>query len=106
MEKAGNLEIYQSRHQSDDYLELVVLNKDIEQWNMAVAEVMGPVLKSAGASPTDYDRSITQEFGGIMPGQVLFEKKTTVNSLIAMFWPWQDSVHTTLKVFLVTRDES
>ena len=102
MEKAGVLEIYQNRHESDDRLELVILNKDLEHWNKVVAEVMGPALKPAGTAPTEHDRLITQQFGGIMSGQILFERKIEENYFIAMFWPWQDNAHITLKVYLVT----
>ena len=44
--------------------------------------------------------------GGIIPGALvanIFKKDFADLSVIAMFWPWSDGTHTTLKVALLKK---
>ena len=41
------------------------------------------------------------EGADVKAGQTLFKKDFEGHSIIAMFWPWQDQAHTTLKIALL-----
>ncbi len=97
----GDLEIVEKRSINNEYNELVFLNKEIDQWNNILSEIYGPPIKPAGIKPTEEDLMITKNYGGIFNNQTLFKKKFDNGTLIAMFWPWQDSVHITLKMALL-----
>jgi hypothetical protein len=98
MERCSKLDISEQRSMSDDYSELVFFNKELEEWDKAFKEMFGPAKKPAGTEPSEEDQAITEEYGGIFENQTLFKKDLDDSVMIAMFWPWQDGVHTTLKI--------
>ena len=103
MGKCGILDIDEKRCISDDYNEIVFYSKEMDDWNRIFVDILGPAIKPAGVKPTEEDLSLTQNYGGIYKNQTLFKKDFEKATVIAMFWPWQDKVHTTLKMVLVQR---
>ena len=100
MDQCAPLEIQEKRSATSSYWEVVALTKDLDQWIQKLTKLMGPPLKPAGQAPTPYDKSIAQAHGGIFANQILFEKSTDQGKIIAMFWPWSDNQHVTLKLIL------
>jgi hypothetical protein len=96
-----HLEITETRNRSDEYVEIVFLNRDLHQWHQALAAQLGSPRKPAGSEPTQSDLQITRSTGGIWANQTLFEKSFGDVTVIAKFWPWGDEVHTTLKMALL-----
>ena len=43
-------------------------------------------------------RQLIEGFGGIMQGQTLYLRDAGKDTVFAMLWPWQDGLHTTVKV--------
>lgn len=103
LEKYSDLSIEERRCISDDYVWLVFYNKEMEKWNKVFNNILGPALKAAGRAPTAEDMSLTEEYGGIRRNQTLFKKEFDDAVVIAMFWPWQDNIRTTLKMVLVDK---
>ncbi len=95
------LEVYENRSVTDEYCELVFLNKDKARWHGICVASFGEPAKPEGKQPTEDDARITAEYGGIFKNQVLFKKADNGNTVIAMFWPWQDNAHTTLKMAVI-----
>ena len=101
MEKCSGLNIDEQRSITDEYAELVFLNKEIGAWRKVLSDILGPEAKPAGAEPSESDLDLTKDYGGIHSNQTLFMKAVEEGSIIAMLWPWQDGVHTTLKMAVV-----
>lgn len=97
------LDIEEERCISDDYVWLVFPNKEIDEWNKAFNNIFGPAVKAAGVAPNEKDLSLTKNYGGIRRNQTLFKKEFDEATVIAMFWPWQDNIRTTLKMVLVKK---
>lgn len=102
-EKCSKLEVSEERAVQDDYYEVVFCNKVLEQWNKALTDILGEAVKPAGQKVAVDHLMLTKDFGGIYQNQTLFKKDFEDSSLIAMFWPWQDNIHTTLKVALIKK---
>lgn len=101
--KYSHLDIYENRAASDEYCELVFYSKQTDEWNKAIANFFGPPIKPVKVRPTKQDISLTKEFGGVDDNQTLFKKEADGAVAIAMFWPWQDGAHTTLKIALLKK---
>lgn len=103
VERCSGLGVYEQRSITDEYGELVFYNKEIDQWNMVFSDILGPAVKPQGAKPTKDDLRLTKNYGGIRAEQTLFKKEIDGFPVIAMFWPWQDEVHTTLKLAVLKK---
>lgn len=103
IEKISILKIYEKRAKREDYCEIVIYNKDNDQWKSLLAEMLGEEITAAKRNITEEDFLVTKIYGGIGGNQSLFRKKFENQTLIAMFWPWQDNEHTTLKMIVVKR---
>ncbi|UCD16030.1 MAG: hypothetical protein JSV34_02975 [Candidatus Omnitrophota bacterium] len=101
--KIGGLSIYEKRSITDEYVELVFFNKDINEWNKVFVEVFGPPEKEPGVKPNKEVSSLTKSYGGIWKDQTFFKKDSSSTVIIAMFWPWQDRMHTTVKVAVLKK---
>ena len=97
------MEVYETRKTTDDYHEVVIFNKDINQWLIVCHRYLGTVTKPAGAKPTKEDLNLTKAFGGLSNGQTLFKKEEADSYLIAMYWPWTNGVHTTFKLIVLKK---
>lgn len=103
VEKCSKLGVDEKRCVSDEYVELVFFNKEIAEWSKIFIDVLGPAIKPPGAQPTEEDLRLTKDYGGIHDNQALFKKEFGDSIAIAMFWPWQDQIHTTLKIALLKK---
>ena len=100
IKKCSMLSTYGELQITDEYGELVFYNKEIDGWSKIFVDILGPPIKPAGIEPTKYDLHLTKDYGGIFGNQILFKKEFADVTVIAMFWPWQDNIHTTLKIVL------
>jgi len=103
IEKYKTLNIYEERFVADDYYEIVFYTKDNDQWSKLCVEILGPAAKPAGTAPSKEDSKLTQKYGGVRESQTLFKKQIGDTIVLAMFWPWQDEVRTTLKVAFIAK---
>lgn len=103
MKKCRPLSIFELRRNSDEFCELVFYNKDIDEWNEIFADILGHAIKPPGVEPTEDDQCLTKDYGGTWFDQTVFRKEFDDVTVIAMFWPWQDSTHTTLKMALLKK---
>lgn len=83
---------------TDEYVELVFYNKKLREWDKIFSNILGPAKKPAGVKPSQDDLHLTKDYGGIWVNQTLFTKEFDDFTVIAMYWPWQDHVYTTLKM--------
>lgn len=103
IEKCSGLSVYEERCITDEYGELVFYNQEITEWNKISADIFGPAVKPAGMKPTEDDLHLTKDYGGIWVDQTLFKGEFGDVIVIAMFWPWSDGIHTTLKMALLNK---
>jgi hypothetical protein len=101
IEKCDMLSVYEERCITDEYVELVFYNKEIAEWNKIFGDIFGPATKPVGVEPTKDDVHSAEDYGGIWADQTLFKRAFGDVIVIAMFWPWQDDIHTTLKMALL-----
>ncbi|MFH2138451.1 MAG: hypothetical protein ABII88_08070 [Candidatus Omnitrophota bacterium] len=101
MDKCAGFNIERERRVSEEYVEIVIFTADIAKWSDVFASEFGAPTKPAGIAPTSEHQELTADFGGISAGQILFSKKSGDDVVIIMFWPWQDGMHTTLKMVLL-----
>ena len=103
IEKCASLDIYEVRCIADGYYEVVFYTKDTDQWNKLFAEILGLAVKPYGVVPKEEDITLTQKHGGLRENQTLFKREIDDTIMLAMFWPWQDEVRTTIKVVSVKK---
>lgn len=103
IEKCNMLSVYEERCMTDEYYEIVFYNKDINEWTAIFTEILGKSVKPAGDKPTKEQMKMTDSFGGILVSQTLFVYENDDQSIVVMFWPWQDGVHTTVKMALTNK---
>lgn len=103
VKKFGNLTIHDKRCDTDDYKEIVIYNRDLEKWNEIFRSIFGSPIKTAGMKPKGEYLLWTKDYGGICRNQILFKKEFGDSVVIAMLWPWQDDIHTTLKLISVKK---
>ncbi len=101
LSKFSELAIHESRSTHDEYYEIVIYNKEIDQWETILAEVLGTPIKPKGIEPNADHVKITEKSGGIWVNQTLFSKNFDNSTVIAKLWPWDDDTHTTLKMALL-----
>ena len=102
-EKCSMLSVEDKRCFTDDYVWLVFPNKQMDKWNEVFNDVFGPAAKPAGIMPSEDNLHLTKDYGGIRKNQTLFKKEFDNATVIAMFWPWQDNIRTTLKMVLLKK---
>lgn len=98
IDKYGMRNVCEVRRITDDYAELVFYNRKLDRWNKILGDILGPPKKPAGREPSEDDRHLTKDYGGIWVNQTLFRKEFGDFTIMAMYWPWQDDIHTTLKM--------
>lgn len=98
LDHASGLTIEEDRQRSDNYCEVVILVAELDKWHQLLTNFLGEPIKPVGAKPNDIHKELTGEFGGININQILYSKKTSGGTYIAMLWPWQDHTLVTLKL--------
>jgi hypothetical protein len=96
-----HLPVVEKRCISDEFIELVFRNEDLSIWFDVIANILGSPRKPKGEKPTKKDLMITACTGSIRVEQTLFEKEFEEGIVIGKFWPWQDNLHTTLRMALL-----
>lgn len=99
--RCRGLQIHEVRSEKSDYYEIVIYSSDVDKWCEALAGALGPARKPKGVEPTEADLLLTEASGGIRVNQTLFEKEFQSGTVVAKFWPWNDNIHTTLKMALL-----
>ena len=102
-DRCSALEVFERRSEDGGYRELVIFNRDINEWEKVFIDCLGPAVKPPGKKPTRDDLRLTKDYGSIAANQTLFKKEFDDGSVIAMLWPWGDEVHTTLKITALNR---
>jgi len=102
LKKCAALGIYEKRVVSDKYCELIIYNKEIDEWKKVFTDILGTAVKSPEEKPTKEDIRLTEPYGGVRGNQMLFKKELGDSTVIAMFWPWQSGPYTTLKIALLS----
>ena len=105
IERCSVLSIEERRHQEESYCEIVFYNREIDAWHSVLSEALGPPVKPAGNKPAEDMARLTQAYGGIRTGQTLFVREFEGVTVMAMFWPWEDGKHTTLKMAVLEKDK-
>jgi hypothetical protein len=103
IEKCRMLGVDEERYSSDRYHELVFYQEEIDKWKIVLSGVLGPAIKPGGEKPTKDHERLTKEYGGIWSDQTLFKGEFEGVTVIAMFWPWEDGIHVTLKMALLQK---
>ena len=104
LRKCGSMDICEQRSATDEYIELVFLSDRIDEWDEMFGNIFGPALKPAGVEPDKEILRLTEVYGGIYDNQTLFKKDFDRGPVIAMFWPWEDNVHITVKVIILDKE--
>jgi hypothetical protein len=99
----SHLNVIEKRCLTDEFIEMVFLNEDINEWHRILSAFLGAPRKPKGKEPDAEDLRLTAKTGGIRIEQTLFEKEFEHTAIIAKFWPWQDKKHTTLRMALLIK---
>lgn len=94
----AGLPVDEHRQRREQYVELVFFSRDTARWAEALSLHLGPPVKPPGTAPKAEQSQLASAYGGIHANQTLFSGNTNGVRIIAMFWPWQDGLHTTLKL--------
>ena len=97
------LTICEKRCLSDEFVELVFQQKELDEWHRIVSAFLGEPTKPQGMEPSKKDLALTCATGGIRPDQTLFEQEFANGTIIAKFWPWKDNVHITLRMAMLMK---
>lgn len=86
------------RKDSSGYFEVVFLNKELQNVSDCFDKFFGQALYPSKNSLSFEVQKTIDDFGGIMPGQTLYFYSKDKSAIFAMLWPWQDGIHTTIKI--------
>ena len=86
------------------YVELVIDNDDLYDWQSRLEKIFGVPLKPAGVDPDEVIKDITKDYGGVHGGitkdQILYRRDFDTTAVLVMIWPWEREPKATLKMFL------
>ena len=106
-EKLEGLNVYETRCVDEEKVDIAFFAADVKEWEAVLSGILGEVMKPAGVKPTKEQIKELESYGGIWAGQTLFKKCGEGSTILAMFWPWDDGEHITLKMYKKeTREES
>jgi hypothetical protein len=91
-------EIDTLRIDADAQFEAVLFNKEMDKLRPRLENLLG---SAVFPSQNDLSAQISQHidaYGGIASGQTLFYTNIKNDVIFAMLWPWQDGLHTTIKI--------
>ena len=103
MAHCAHLAVSEKRCTTNEFVELVFHQADLEEWQRILSALLGPPIKPKGQAPSENDLKITAKTGGIRIDQTLFEKEFEDGTVIAKFWPWRDIQHITLRMALLLK---
>jgi len=82
----------------DNIFEAVVAKNEVSKLIERLEKFFGPPAWPSKDKLTFQVRQLIDGYGGIMPGQTLYLHNEGSFSVLAMLWPWQDGVRTTVKI--------
>ena len=86
------------RLDKESYFEAVFLNNELVKLTPKFEKYFGlPAWPSPNPLPSKIE-GIIEEFGGVMPGQALYFWNEGSDYIVLMLWPWNDAMHTTVKI--------
>ena len=86
------------RSDEESYFEAVFSNDELTKLAPKFEKFFGlPAWPSKKPLPSQVEE-IIGEFGGIMPGQTLYFWNEGSDYIVLMLWPWNDAMHTTVKI--------
>lgn len=103
IDSCSHLKVIENRCVTNDFIDIVFINEEIEEWQRILSSFLGAARKPQGQPPSRRDLEITSKTGGIRLNQTLFEREFEEGTVIAKFWPWQDGRHTTLRMALLLK---
>ena len=103
LEEFGMPSVREVRRATDEYAEIVFYNEKLGEIDAVLRGMLGTPRKPAGLEPSSDDLNLTREYGGIWLNQTLFVGAYEGCEVMAMYWPWEDEVHTTLKMAYLKR---
>ena len=74
IERCNRLGVHDTRFITEEYIELVFYNHEIDEWSRVFADILGPAVKPPGIEPSEDDLSLTKDYGGVWGNQTLFKK--------------------------------
>lgn len=83
-----------------EYGELVFFTDDLIDWETVLYRNFGPPIKKPQEPVTRELMELTGLFGELFDHQTLYVRKDPQLLVLAMLWPWQDKIHTTLKLII------
>lgn len=105
IERCGGLNICEKRNITDNYCELVFFRAEKDELNKVFEGIFGPPVKPTGEKPTREALRLAKDYGGLRDSQKLYKKEFDGDTFIAMFWPWHDGVHVTVKLAILPKKE-
>ena len=94
----AGLPLQSTRKSEASFIEIVLYRKNLPEWLAALEGLMGPPVKAEGEKPDKKATRLAEPYGGVWVDQILFHSQGADGQIVAMFWPWQDKNHITLKV--------
>lgn len=86
------------RADTDNYFEGVLIKEELVKLTGILDKFFGaPALPSHNKLSPQIQK-IIDSFGGVMSGQALYFWNQGNDAIFAMLWPWQDGLHTTVKI--------
>lgn len=86
------------RMDCDNLLEAVVVNRELDKLTKRLEGFFGLPAWPSKKGLSFKMRKAIDTYGGIQPGQILYFRNAQEGELFAMLWPWQDGLHTTVKI--------
>lgn len=84
------------RQDEEGYFEAVVVKDEIAKLNACLDKYLGPAIEPSQL-PKELEETV-KEIGGVRSGQGLHYKRGKEETIIALLWPWQDGMCTTIKI--------
>ena len=117
LESLVGQELYETlvevRENTGNYEEVVFPSKDIDLWNNALTEKLGPPLisseeyeivnssKDVLESRINVALDLADSYGGITQGQTLYHGIFESTVFLILIWPWQNKLNSTLKMAIL-----
>lgn len=99
--KCDGLEINEKRVVEDEYVEIVFLTDDLQQWYNRLINIFGQPVKPIDANPSKEHDQFSKNYGGVRSNQTLFQNEIEGMMFGAMFWPWSNETFITLKLWKI-----
>jgi len=86
------------RIDSDNYFEAVIVKNELAELTTRLQRLFGSPVQPSDKRLSLQVQEMIKEFGGIRPDQSLYFWNEGKDAIFAMLWPWQDGLHTTVKI--------